>query len=766
MDKAKIRPWVIGSWATVIVILLAHLLFLFSSSPVATLGLIFLLGWLLPGLLLTLNWHLPGLDWAEVGGISIGLGLIWGLLLTWAVHLLPGAITVRHLLSAYDAGLAVLILILLRRPPVDIQRPPRRVWLHLLLLLVLAACLRLPGLGYAEFHTDETVRVRRAYQSLVGRDDVLLAHKKGPAEILVALVPYGALGTVTEATARLPFALAGVGNVVLAYLLGRRLFTPEAGIGAGLLLAMNGYALSHSRVVAFEGLVLLFMTLSFFVAHEFAKSGNQRWLSLTALCIAGGMLAHYEFAIMVPAILLLLVWGWRRSPASFRVVMQAAGLFLLIVLTAYAPLVMNRHFAGTQRYLDVIAGAGLHWNGPYFIENGTWYNSTYYFVGLLLLVAVGMILGWRQAPLTTAALILWFLPFLGMYIFVVKFPGTHFYAMMVSWCLLGGYALTRGMRILRGSRFWWPAAAGGGLWCAVCVGYLYLAFFQQRPEYMQDYAANRVPFYWAPYGDNVPTKPRYGFPNQAGWKVVGLLFDWNYLQGTYWSNERGRFLRWYLRDVPRDREPDYYFVSKTVQMPDIRFDDDMLSTHQELGVVLVRGEPKIRLYARNPAPFPYLVYEAETFAPVFDRTIPALPWVGQTTTQILDLRLGESIWLRRYERDMRPVHPGDILDLTLYWETNAPIAEDYKVFVHLGQEEIWGQHDAMPQQNTYPTSQWDAGEQIADHVLIPIEPSTPPGTYPLVAGMYHWEDGRRLPVYDTTGSPQGDHALLGTIEIH
>lgn len=766
-DGKNRRLWVVCCWCTAFVLLIVPLLSLSANSPIVVLGALFLLGWVLPGWLLCLSWRLPGLDWAEVGGISLVLGFAWGLLSTWAVHLLPGPITTTQLLSAYEGGSAVLTLVLLRRPPTDIARPRRRVWAHLLFVVMLAACFRLPGLGYAELHTDEAVVLTRAFQALGGQDDVLLYHKKGPAEIIVSLIPYAALGTVTEAAGRLPFALAAITNVALLYLLGRRLFTPEAGLAAGLLLAINGYALGHTRIVQNEGLVMLFMTFSFFAAYGFARDGNSRWLPLVALSSGVGTLAHYESLMMVPALVLLIAWGWRTSPVRFRVVLQAAGIFLAIFLVAYAPLAINRHFAGTQRYLYAVAGSGLYWNGPFFLENATWYNSTYYFVGLLLLLAAGMVLGWRQARLTTAALIVWFLPFLGVFLFIMRFPGTHFFTMMPSWSLLGGYGLTRGMSILRESRWWWPVAAAGGLWCTLCVGYLYLTFFQQSPEYMQDYAANRVPLYWAPYGDDVPVKPRFGFPNQAGWKVIGLLYDWNYLQGTYGSNEGGRFLRWYLRHAQRGPQPDYYFVSQTIQMPNTEFDAQVLSMYQHVGEVRVHGQPKIRIYARNPAPFPYLVYETETFAPIFDRVIPAMPAVRQmSTTQGLGFRLGESIWLRRYDRDAYPVHPGDVLHLILYWETEAPIAQDYKVFVHLGEGPVWGQHDAMPEQNTYPTSRWHVGEQIVDHVVIPIKPTAPPGTYPLLVGMYRWEDGSRLPVYDAAGNPQGDHILLGTIHIH
>ena len=577
----------------VFVVLATHLVVALSGSPLTALVAVLVLGWLLPGVVLTLSWSLPHLDWAEVGGISLGLGLAWGLLVAWGVHLIPGAMTILQLLYAYEAGLAALLLLLLRQPSAHIGLPTPRVVTHLCLLAALAACLRLPGLGYSEFQVDEGVVASRAFELMVGDDQALLRHKKGPLEIVATSVPYAALGTTTEDTARLPFALAAVANVVLVYVLGRRLFSPEVGVAAGLLLAINGYALGLSRVAQYQSFVLLFMTLSFLAAYEFTVTGRSRWLSVAAVSCGAGMLAHYEFALVLPAVLALIVWGWRRSPGSFGVALRAMGVFLLIVLVAYAPLVANQHFEGTQRYVNMRVGAGLSWNGPVFVELGTLYNSVYYLAGLLLLLVVGLVIGWRRARLATCALLLWFVPFLVVYMFGTAYPGAHFYTMMVSWSLIGGYALCEGMGWLRRSWSWWPAAAAGGLWCSLCVVYLYLVFFQQDPEYLQDISANRVTLYWAPYGDNVPSNPRYGFPNRAGWKVIGLLYHWDYLQGTFGSNERGRFLRWYMPGVYRDPQPDYWFVSQTIQYQDWGFDEQKLTSYQRVGEVRVSGRPKI-----------------------------------------------------------------------------------------------------------------------------------------------------------------------------
>ena len=50
------------------------------------------------------------------------------------------------------------------------------------------------------------------------------------------------------------------------------------------------------------------------------------------------------------------------------------------------------------------------------------------------------------------------------------------------------------------------------VWLLVAAGYLYLMCFRQAPEYLVNYERERHPLYSAPYGENVPEKPRCGLP--------------------------------------------------------------------------------------------------------------------------------------------------------------------------------------------------------------------------------------------------------------
>jgi hypothetical protein len=95
------------------------------------------------------------------------------------------------------------------------------------------------------------------------------------------------------------------------------------------------------------------------------------------------------------------------------------------------------------------------------------------------------------------------------------------------------------------------------------------------------------------------------------------------------------------------------------------------------------------------------------------------------------------------------------LELTLYWEALANGTEDFFHFVHLvdpATGEIFAQHDSMPRNNSYPTSQWSAGEIVADPLFLNLT-ETPSGEYVLYVGLYRnlGSSSPRLPVSDDQG---------------
>ncbi len=110
--------------------------------------------------------------------------------------------------------------------------------------------------------------------------------------------------------------------------------------------------------------------------------------------------------------------------------------------------------------------------------------------------------------------------------------------------------------------------------------------------------------------------------------------------------------------------------------------------------------------------------------------------------------------------------PGDILQVTLFWRTDAPIEERYKVFVHLytdtGQPPA-AQQDGEPGGGLSPTTDWPVGATVRDNhgVLLPAELAA--GEYTLSIGLYDLFTNARLPV--TGPGAAGDRLDLGTVTI-
>lgn len=134
----------------------------------------------------------------------------------------------------------------------------------------------------------------------------------------------------------------------------------------------------------------------------------------------------------------------------------------------------------------------------------------------------------------------------------------------------------------------------------------------------------------------------------------------------------------------------------------------------------------------------------------------------------LDIQWGEAIHLVGYERRPDVLHPGDTLDLTLYWRTEEPQPVRYKVFTHLLGETwnaansnfIWGQVDSEPAGGAAPTTTWTPGALVADHYRIPLAADAPAGDYRLEVGLYNIVSGERL------RTPAGADALdLGIVSV-
>jgi hypothetical protein len=119
-----------------------------------------------------------------------------------------------------------------------------------------------------------------------------------------------------------------------------------------------------------------------------------------------------------------------------------------------------------------------------------------------------------------------------------------------------------------------------------------------------------------------------------------------------------------------------------------------------------------------------------------------------------------------------PVRPGTRLRVVLDWESLKPIEENYKVFVQLldANLQVRAQgDDAAPLGGSAPTllwfPRWRRGMRFTDTHVLDLPPDLPPGSYPLVVGMYGFSTFKRVQVVSPDGDMDGDWITLGHLRV-
>jgi 4-amino-4-deoxy-L-arabinose transferase-like glycosyltransferase len=305
-----------------------------------------------------------------------------------------------------------------------------------LLVLAVAAPLRLADLGWSEFQGDEARVVLRAMAALQGADGALAAHRKVPGEILLAYLFAGSLGQIVEQVARLPYALSGVGAVLAFYSLARKLLGRPAALIAGLLLAVNGYFVAFGRILQYDSLAFFLGITGLLCCWQFgrgsgaahdddtaasARSGDDLtsaapddaalrpltpsqavpWAILGALLLSGAALvALGAIFLVLPALLLawpgltqmvrrrswavLIAWGWPVLPGTLAAALVFGGGS---GGAAEGP-------SGVWSYLGPRFGGGApYWNGADLLVSANHYLSSPYLLVMMLCGLFALVMG-------------------------------------------------------------------------------------------------------------------------------------------------------------------------------------------------------------------------------------------------------------------------------------------------------------------------------------------------------------------------------------
>lgn len=437
------------------------------------------------------------------------------------------------------------------------------------------------------------------------------------------------------------------------------------------------------------------------------------------------------------------------------------------------------NLSGLLRWLAVgvvIAGLALTFRSATWLTVGH-IDFTWVFFAVLLLAAwlmpnysaeERMVWLWFGAPLLVA-------------LFFTAVPNTHVYNFFMAWGLLAGKVIADGWQWIAKRfplRLAQVTAISVALAATLVFGfYEYWYFVDHDVEVLRTWPVNRPWGYWVTY--NMPVDVAvFGFPLKNGWKAVAGLYAAGILQGNYATNATDTVAKWYTRganNCSRDA-PNYYILvnraEPTRAEETAKLRKQLEADHDLFGTVLVHNQPRLEIYKAGktgltPQQFPLKPYAARFNRRLADPDLEANGPVGQPVIQHpLNIRLGNSIWLKGYTLYQTVTKPRDTLPLTLYWQTTQPLNEDYMVFVQLiDLKDLHkaGQRDGQPGCDQYPTTTWLPGDIIADPYTIPIEPNARTGEYTLLIGLY--TNAERLPVYTANGHAQGNQVELTKVRV-
>ncbi len=608
--RAGIRPWM----AVMAVLLAGNCLLLAAPpGPLRTAG--GLLTLVLPGLALA-EVLLPGasriLRWTVGAGLGYAFIVVAGLALAY----LPGPLSRWGILVLADGLSLALVVVLLRSGKRAASRGDGSRLIPLAIVLLIAGLFRFASLGYSEFQGDEVKAMMPAARVLEGDPDALmLGRKKGPAEILVPMLPWRLAETTDEASARLPFALAGLGTLATLFLLGRKHGGDQAGLAAAGVAALNGLLIAFSRIVQYQALLMWMSALAVLCAWEWYERGQTRWAVLVGVFTGIGLLAHYDALAVVPVLAYVAFLSFSRSRTSgrrrewWRDVLLGALCTLLVVIPFYGPYLLTPQVGPTGTYLSSRIGEGLLKNRiGSFLAYGIFYCSFLYIAltgglilafmawrvhrapalrrfagariwvpGLMVLTAVALMV-W-PAGLTVGTLDLaplaWLLIFLAAillpppspaiqgaliwlavtfvaYNFLLADPRTHIYGIFLPWSLLAGAALAGLWNAWKPARLRWAGIAlAGGVAACLCP-FLFDTYLRHDDGRGQDQPAIVQALAWAPERyTRPPTEGIFGVAHRSGWKGVGALYAEGKLTGDFDSNEKPDLTAWYAPSAHR-----------------------------------------------------------------------------------------------------------------------------------------------------------------------------------------------------------------------
>ena len=615
------------------------------------------------------------------------------------------------------------------------EKKTLRRMLPLLAILLLAAILRFYRLEGQSLWADEGNSGALALRSLdqIARDAANDIHP--PLYYWLLHVWVRAMGP-SEAGLRSLSTLAGVMLVALIYGLGERVGGRQVGMAAAFTAALSPFQVTYSQEARMYMLLTLFGAASVYSLLRYLDSERPGWLAGVLLSTGAGLYTHYSFP---------LIWGianatwlaWIISTRARQGLRQRIGMWLLgqlVIVGLYAPwLPIAYRQVSTWPAISQVHGLRFYLHQAFRLWSlgETAPEGTVNFVLLWGMIIVwlmgawparreegrpipswlrqGLILGYCLAPV----IFQW-----GMSLLRPAYRPKFFLAATPAFAVLMGQGIIDGLhtqwRVLRHA---WAAAS----LCLILVASSdSLAHYYFNPAWSRDNYRDTAAYIAAVErpGDAILLNA----PGQ--WEVFTYYYKggmeiYTLPHGRPVDEERTLAE---LSGIGKAHRRLFCLFWATDESDPQRLVEGWLDEHAYKALDLWRGNVRFVTYALP-----------ETTASI-------------ERGKLLSVQLGDRILLKGYLLQEEDIAAGEILQLALFWQAEAPIEERYKVFVQVldASNNIVGQRDAEPGGGARLTTLWTVDETIIDNYGVLIRPGTPSGRYRLIAGLYSMTTGARL----------------------
>jgi hypothetical protein len=564
--------------------------------------------------------------------------------------------------------------------------------------------------------------------------------------------------------ARLPMAVVASLAVLGIYLLMRRLLDRRIALLAALLIAFDPFFMANSRILHVDAPLTYFMFLSFLAFFLYLQEARWYWLVLSGLTGALATLSKTPGAILGPILLTTgLIYALHptadAATSSHGDAAQSSGQRwrrLVIALGVWGVVAVAAFYA-LWPSMWVNPGHALSWiinnvrgamntthpsSGIFWGATGADQNPLYYLISLPFhlspLTTVGLLVSalatWRWRRQRQLLLALW--AYAILFIVPISIVGRRGdrYALpiylafdliaAIGLCWLASQLARAGWTRLKG-RWEWVLAVPVG------AQILFISLFH--------------PYYFS------YSNPLLGGPLTApyvinmGWGE-GLDQAANYLNHVQGASQK-TVAAWYsFQFAP-------FFKGHSIDLasnePALTSDYTVFYLNQ-----VQRGFPSQELlaYFKDREPLHTVRLGGLDYAWIYAGPVLSVQPPAHVQHPV-EAVLGGAVRLIGYDVSEETMAADDSLAVTLYWQSLAPIREDYNVYVRLVDEEgnVWGQVDRLPLGGLWRTDDWQPGTYIRDEYRMHLRAGTPPGTYSLDVAMYSFETGETFGVERNVG---------------